>query len=72
MRSETPEMLRRKPSKIQVQIEDKDELEEARKHSTTTTSGTTVAASGTASLLNQLDRRNKDPSVPHRIGLSSQ
>jgi hypothetical protein len=71
-------MLRRKPTKIQVQIEDKDELEEARKHTATTTTTTTNAATTTtttaaaAALLHKLDRRPKDPSISHRLGLSSQ
>lgn len=66
-------MLRRKPSKIEVKVEDKEELEEARKRSaaaaaTTTTSSTT----GAASLLHHFDRSSKDPSSKsHRIGLSS-
>ncbi|KAK7837249.1 hypothetical protein CFP56_021426 [Quercus suber] len=65
-------MLRRKPSKIEVKIEDKDELEQARKHTAT---ATTSASDTTATaLLHHLDRRNnKDPSsVQNRIGLSSQ
>ncbi|KAG6662574.1 hypothetical protein CIPAW_03G252300 [Carya illinoinensis] len=67
-------MLRRKPSKIQLQIEDKEELDEARKHTAAAaaTTSTTAAATGAATLLHQLDRHSKDPSVPHRIGLSSQ
>ena len=68
-------MLRRKPSKIEVNIEDKDELEEARKHTTTTNTNTNTTSSttATAALIHHLDRHNKDPSsITTRIGLSSQ
>ena len=68
-------MLRRKPSKIEVKIEDKDELEQARKHATATnTTSASAATTTTTALLHHLDRHNnKDPSsVQNRIGLSSQ
>ena len=67
------EMLRRKPSKIEVKIEDKDELEQARKHATATNT-TSASATTTTALIHHLDRHNnKDPSsVQNRIGLSSQ
>ncbi|PON68543.1 Anaphase-promoting complex, subunit CDC [Parasponia andersonii] len=59
------EMLRRKPTKIEVKIEDKDELEASRKRAA---EGTTATA--TSSLLQQLDRATKDASSKaHRIGL---
>jgi len=67
-------MLRRKPTKIEVKIEDKEELEEARRRnaSVATATTTTTATAGTASLLRQLDRGGEDPaSKAHRIGLSS-
>ncbi|OVA19190.1 Anaphase-promoting complex [Macleaya cordata] len=66
-------MLRRKPSKIEVKIEDKEELEEARKRSIASSAATTTTTTTTraAALIHQLDR-NKDPSnKPQRIGLSS-
>ncbi|KAL2587848.1 hypothetical protein AAZX31_13G147500 [Glycine max] len=62
-------MLRRKPTKIEAKIEDKEELEEARRRNA---SATTTAPAGTAALLRQLDRGGEDPSFQaHRIGLSS-
>lgn len=66
-------MLRRKPSKIEVKVEDKEELEEARKHSAAAAATTTTsAATGAASLLHHFDRSANDPSSKsHRIGLSS-
>ena len=61
-------MLRRKPSKIEVKLEDKEELEEARKRSA---AAAATAATTTASLLQHFDRSSKDPSSKsHRIGLS--
>ncbi|KAK7388585.1 hypothetical protein VNO78_23406 [Psophocarpus tetragonolobus] len=61
-------MLRRKPTKIEAKVEDKEELEEARRNA----SAATTASAGTASLLRQLDRGSEDPSSKaHRIGLSS-
>jgi len=63
-------MLRRKPIEIKVKIEDKEELEEARRCNASAT--TTTAPAGTAALLRQLDRDGEDPSSKaHRIGLSS-
>nr|DAD45067.1 TPA_asm: hypothetical protein HUJ06_003297 [Nelumbo nucifera] len=60
-------MLRRKPSKIEVKVEDKEELEEARKRATAGPAPPT----GAASILHHLNR-NKDPSTKsQRIGLSS-
>ncbi|KAG5564275.1 hypothetical protein RHGRI_000468 [Rhododendron griersonianum] len=67
-------MLRRKPSKIEVKVEDKEELEEARKRSAAAaaTTSTTSSTTGAASLLHHFDRSSKDPSSKsHRIGLSS-
>ncbi|KAF5185259.1 hypothetical protein FRX31_025150 [Thalictrum thalictroides] len=59
-------MLRRKPSKIEVQLEDKEELEEARKRSA---AATNTATTGAASVLHHLDK-NKDPSnKSQRIGI---
>ena len=63
-------MLRRKPSKIEVKIEDKEELEEARRRNTATAS-TTATTTGAASLLHQFDRAKDPSSKSHRIGLSS-
>lgn len=73
-------MLRRKPSKIEVKIEDKEELEEARKRaaliaassSTSTAAGTGGAATaGVSSLLQHFDRSTVDPSSKNnRIGLN--
>nr|KYP57339.1 hypothetical protein KK1_003599 [Cajanus cajan] len=63
-------MLRRKPTKIQVKIEDKEELEEARRRHAAATA-TPNAAPGTAALLRQLDRVEDPSSKAHRIGLSS-
>ena len=66
-------MLRRKPSKIEVKVEDKEELEGARKSTSTSTTTTSATSTPTASttLLHHFDRA-KDPSAkPQRIGLSS-
>nr|KYP64161.1 hypothetical protein KK1_018751 [Cajanus cajan] len=65
-------MLRRKPTKIEVKIEDKEELEEARRRYAASIA-TPNAATATATLLRQLDRGGaEDPSsIAHRIGLSS-
>ncbi|KAM0974357.1 hypothetical protein ACFX2C_017548 [Malus domestica] len=52
-------MLRRKPTKIELKIEDKDELEKARKQRAAATSITTTTAATT--LLHHVDRA-KDPS----------
>lgn len=49
-------MLKKKPSKIQVKVDDKDELEEARKR-----------AAAASLLFHDFDRSSKD----HRIGLFS-
>ncbi|KAF5934707.1 hypothetical protein HYC85_025836 [Camellia sinensis] len=60
-------MLRRKPSKIEVKVEDKEEIEEARKRSAATAAATTTTT-GAASLLQHF----KDPSSKsNRIGVSS-
>ncbi|OWM65957.1 hypothetical protein CDL15_Pgr015382 [Punica granatum] len=73
-------MLRRKPSKIEVAIEDKEELEEARKRApsaaaTSTSSSSSSSSSAASSLLQQLDRSSAAGANPasksHRIGLSS-
>ncbi|KAI6682333.1 hypothetical protein NL676_036214 [Syzygium grande] len=68
-------MLRRKPSKIEVKIEDKDELEDARKRSAAAAAAASAgppasSAAGTSSILQHLDRPSNLPSKSHRIGLS--
>jgi hypothetical protein len=65
-------MLRRKPTKIQVKIEDKEELEESRKPTiTTTTTSSSTTATSTSSLLHLLDHSKPNPSSKsNRIGLS--
>ncbi|KAM3363917.1 hypothetical protein P3S68_018771 [Capsicum galapagoense] len=76
-------MLRRKPSKIEVKIEDKEELEEARKHAaliaaaaaTSSSSSPSTGASattGATSLLQHFDRSTAvDPFTKNaRIGLN--
>ena len=60
-------MLRRKPTKIEVKIEDKEELEEGR-HCNNTTA--TTAATATA-LLHQFDGAEDPSSKAHCINLSS-
>ncbi|KAL1372223.1 hypothetical protein AAHE18_01G188500 [Arachis hypogaea] len=60
-------MLRRKPTNIEVKIEDKEELEEARRRIAT---ATTTGATATAALLRQFDRAQDPSSKSHRIGLS--
>ncbi|POO01330.1 Anaphase-promoting complex, subunit CDC [Trema orientale] len=63
-------MLRRKPTKIEVKIEDKDELEASRKRAADSSAAAGTAATATSSLLQQLDRATKDASSKsHRIGL---
>ncbi|KAH0970241.1 hypothetical protein GBA52_022397 [Prunus armeniaca] len=61
-------MLRRKPTKIQLKIEDKEELEEARKRSAAASASATTAATA---LLHHLDRPKDPSSKTHRIGLPS-
>ncbi|KAM3253182.1 hypothetical protein P3L10_007252 [Capsicum annuum] len=78
-------MLRRKPSKIEVKIEDKEELEEARKHAaliaaaaatssspSPSTGASATATTGATSLLQHFDRSTAvDPSTKNtRIGLN--
>ncbi|KAM3221081.1 hypothetical protein P3L10_020349 [Capsicum annuum] len=74
-------MLRRKPSKIEVKIEDKEELEEARKRaaliaaaasSSSSAPSTTTVTTGDTSLLQHFDRSTAvDPSTKNtRIGLN--
>ncbi|KAK7292017.1 hypothetical protein RIF29_07635 [Crotalaria pallida] len=60
-------MLRRKPTKIQLKIEDKEELDEARRRNPTTTTETTT---GPSALLRHFDRAQDSSSKAHRIGLS--
>ncbi|RXH74362.1 hypothetical protein DVH24_029083 [Malus domestica] len=60
-------MLRRKPTKIELKIEDKDELEKARKQRAAATSITTTTAATT--LLHHVDRAKDPSSKTHRIGL---
>ncbi|KAL5065211.1 hypothetical protein RYX36_026948 [Vicia faba] len=64
-------MLRRKPSKIEVKIEDKEELEETRRRNTTITAAntTTTTTTGAATLLRQFDRAEDPSSKANRIGL---
>ncbi|KAM2722757.1 hypothetical protein EV1_025811 [Malus domestica] len=61
-------MLRRKPTKIELKIEDKDELEEARKLRAAASSTTTTTTAATT-LLHHLDRAKDTSSKTHRIGL---
>lgn len=62
-------MLRRKPSKIEVKLEDKQELEDSRKPSPPPPS--TANATSSSSLLHLLDRSHPNPSSKlQRIGLS--
>ncbi|KAK7264848.1 hypothetical protein RJT34_32461 [Clitoria ternatea] len=63
---ECSKMLRRKPTKIEVKIEDKEELEEARRRN-----ATAATTAGAATLLRQFDRAQDPSSKAHRIGLSS-
>jgi hypothetical protein len=58
-------MLRRKPTKIELKIEDKEELEQARHRATATTTTTTASTA----VLNHLDRSKDPSSKTHRIGL---
>ncbi|KAL6124991.1 hypothetical protein ACLB2K_077499 [Fragaria x ananassa] len=68
-------MLRRKPTKIELKIEDKEELEEARQRAaaaaaaSTTTAAADAAASTTAAstVLSHLDRSKDPSSKTHRI-----
>jgi len=65
-------MLRRKPTKIEVKIEDKEELEEARRRNTVNAAANTATTTtGAASLLRQFDRAEDSSSKANRIGLSS-
>ncbi|KAL0340468.1 UNVERIFIED_CONTAM: Triphosphate tunnel metalloenzyme 3 [Sesamum radiatum] len=60
-------MLRRKPTKIEVKVEDKEELEEARKHAAAAASSSAAAPSA-STLLHHFDRSSHDPSSKsHRI-----
>ena len=52
-------MLRRKPTKIELKIEDKEELEEARQRAAASTTAASTTAAST--VLSHLDR-SKDPS----------
>ncbi|CAK9326538.1 unnamed protein product [Citrullus colocynthis] len=65
----TSEMLRRQPSKIEVKIEDKEELEQARKRAATTTA--TDATTAAASLLHNINRNKDQTSKAQRLGISS-
>lgn len=63
------EMLSRKASLIQVKVEDKDELEEARKRAAASSAASTGA--GVNTLLHHFDQASKDSSSKSsRIGLS--
>ncbi|VFR00162.1 unnamed protein product [Cuscuta campestris] len=66
-------MLRRKPSKIEVQMEDKAELEKAPKTAAAAAGCTSSStAAGATSLLEHFDRPAVDhPSKSQRIGLTS-
>ncbi|KAL8094661.1 hypothetical protein AgCh_036261 [Apium graveolens] len=65
-------MLSRKPSKIQLKLEDKDEIEEARKQAAAAAATTATTTTGASSLLHHFDRSSKDSSSKNsRIGLSS-
>jgi hypothetical protein len=66
------EMLRRKPTKIQLKIEDREELEQSRKSQPSTTTTTAPSSSSAASSLHHLiDPKHKNPSSKSdRIGLS--
>uniref|UniRef100_A0A0A0LFB1 Anaphase-promoting complex subunit CDC26 n=1 Tax=Cucumis sativus TaxID=3659 RepID=A0A0A0LFB1_CUCSA len=68
-------MLRRQPSKIEVKIEDKEELEQARKRAaaaaSTTTTTTTDATSAAGSLLHNINRNKDQASKAQRLGISS-
>ncbi|CAN1725405.1 hypothetical protein LINPERHAP1_LOCUS64 [Linum perenne] len=65
-------MLRRKPTKIEVTIDDKDELEEARRPSSVAvaSASTTATTSAASSLANLLDR-TQPTSKSQRISLTS-
>lgn len=63
-------MLRRKPTKIQLKIEDRDELEQSRKSEQPT--ATAPSSSSSSSLLHLIDPKRQNPSSKSdRIGLSS-
>ena len=65
-------MLRRKPTKIEVKIKDKEELEEGHHcNNTTATTTTTTAAVAATALLHQFDGAEDPSSKAHRINLSS-
>ncbi|RAL43864.1 hypothetical protein DM860_014365 [Cuscuta australis] len=68
-------MLRRKPSKIEVQMEDKAELEKAPKTAAAAAAAgctSSSTAAGATSLLEHFDRPAVDhPSKSQRIGLTS-
>ncbi|KAE9602322.1 putative anaphase-promoting complex, subunit CDC26 [Lupinus albus] len=61
-------MLRRKPTKIQLKIEDKEELDEARRRNAATS---TTETTGASALLRHFDSAEDSSSKAHRIGLSS-
>lgn len=66
-------MLRRKPTKIEVKLEDKEELQQLQSRyttpsSTSNTATTSAAETTTTTLLQHFDRSS---SKPQRIGLSS-
>ena len=61
-------MLRRKPTKIQLKIEDREELEQSRKSEQPNATATATASS----LLHLIDPKRQNPSSKsYRIGLSS-
>lgn len=60
-------MLRRKPSKVDVKVEDKEELEEARKRSASKPPTNTNTA--TSVLLQHLDHPKDSSNKAQRIGL---
>ena len=63
-------MLRRKPHKVDVKVEDKEELEEARKRATPKPSPTNTNT--TASIaLQHLDQSKDTSSKAQRIGLTN-
>ncbi|KAL3535929.1 hypothetical protein ACH5RR_004390 [Cinchona calisaya] len=75
------EMLRRKASKIEVKLDDKEELEDSRKRAVAAAAASSTSASASASatttttaassLLQHFDRSSHNPSSKsHRIGLS--
>lgn len=66
------EMLSRKASLIQLKLEDKDELEEARKRAAASSATGASTATGVNTLLHHFDQASKDSSFKSsRIGLSS-